>query len=229
MAIDPLSKAKMVFATGIVLGACMRITLVQAQPGAEEATTPPPAVKTFTIAPMQRSAAILMPNAQTPGPPAPLDSQTKSEILKSLGGSQDNQAPAEIKAQTQAGLEHLLLSAQQPFVSGKGLLTLALAYSVHPETSIKFNSNYPGSAAVKLKVDKGQTYLLDFAVRSSGSGTYLVETESGKQAFEDETGTRQHILVALSAAASGWTTIRLSRDGAEYYLYFVEVTRASYS
>ncbi len=225
------SKIKSIFVTGILLGSFMWITLTQAQPRAGESTSPPvtqePAVKTFTVTPVQRTVAILMPNAQTPEPPEPLDATTKSSILKSLGGSGDVPPAGDVKAQPQALLEHLLLSAKQPFFSERGLLTLALAYTVHPETAINFNSNFPGSAGVKLKVEKGRTYLLDFAVKSWGSGTYLLETESGNQEFADQSGSKEHILVALNATSSGWTTIRLNRDGTDYHLYYVEVTRVN--
>lgn len=225
------SKTRSIFAAGIFLSSFLWSNLPAAQPPIVESTTPPvtqePAVKTFTVAPVQRSSAILMPNAQTPGPPAPLDSSIKSRILKNLGGNGDIPAAPDIKAQAQPALEHLLLSAQQPFFSEQGFLTLALAYSVHPETSITFNRNYPGSTGVKLKVVKGRTYLLDFAVKSSGSGSYRVETEGGKQEFEDQAASKEHILVALHATRSGWTTVRLNRQGTDYHLYFVEITRVN--
>ena len=231
MANHPHSKTKTTFVTGIFLGGFIWITLTQAQPRTAESTSPPvtrePAVKTFTVAPVQRSAAILMPNAQTPEPPAPLGAKTKSGILKSLGGSGDLPAPGEIKAQSKPVLEHIVLSAKQPFFSERGFLTLALAYSVHPETAINFNDNFPGSAGVKLKVEEGRTYLLDFAVKSRGSGTYLLETESGQQEFADKSASMEHILVALNATSSGWTTVRLNRDGTDYHLYYVEVTRVN--
>lgn len=226
MANHPHSKTKSIFVAGIFLSNLIWITLTQAQ--ASDSTQQPvmqePAVKTFTVAPVQRTAAILMPNAQTPESPALLDSKTKSGILKNLGGSGVIPTPGDIKAQSKSVLEHLLLSAKQPFFSEQGFLTLALAYAVHPETAFHFKSNYPGSAGVKLKVEKGHTYLLDFAVRSGTSGIYLVQTESGKQEFDDTSASKDHILVALKATSSGWTTVRLSREGTEYHLYYVEVT-----
>ena len=222
-------QAKLIFVAGIFLSGFLWITLTQAQSQTVESTTPPvmqdPAVKTFTVAPVQRTAAILMPIALTPEPPAPLDAKIKSGILQSLGGGGDIPAPGEIKAQSKPVLEHIVLSAKQPFFSERGFLTLTLAYTVHPETAINFNSNFPGSAGVKLKVEEGRTYLLDFAVKSWGSGTYLVETESGNQEFADTSASKEHILVALNATSSGWTTVRLNRDGTDYHLYYVEGTR----
>jgi len=227
MSNHPHSKIKSIFVVGIFFNCLMWITLTLAQAAetSEQPVMQEPAVTTFTVAPVQRTSAILMPNAQTPEPPALLDSKTKSGILKNLGGSAEIPAPGDIKAPSKPVLEHLLLSARQPFFSEQGFLTLALAYAVHPETAIKFNSNYPGSAGLKLKVEKGHTYLLDFAVRSGTSGTYRVQTESGKQEFDDTSASKDHLLVALKATSSGWTTVRLSRDGTEYHLYYVEVTR----
>jgi len=223
------SKTNLIFFGGIFCSGFLWITVTVAQPQTVESTRPPvrqePAVKTFTVAPVQRSRAILMPNAQTPEPPASLDAKIKSAILKTLGGSEDIPPPRDSKTQAEPVLDYLLLSAKQPFFSERGFLTLALAYSVHPQTSITFNSSYPGSTGVKLKVEKGQTYLLDFAVKSSESGIYLLETESGQQEIEDKSASKEHILVALNATSSGWTTVRLHRKGTGYHLYSVEVTR----
>ncbi len=231
MANQPHPKTKLIFVAVIFLSGFLWITLTEAQPRTVKSTTQPvlqdPAVKTFTVSPVQRSTAILMPNAQTPEPPALLGANTKSGILKSLGGNGDLPAPGEIKAQSKPVLEHIVLSAKQPFFSERGFLTLALAYSFHPETAINFNRNFPGSAGVKLKVEEGRTYLLDFAVKSRGSGTYLLETESGQQEFADKSAQKEHILVALNATSSGWTTVRLNRDGTDYHLYYVEVTRVN--
>lgn len=218
-----------IFLYGIFLGSFLWTTQIPAQAGTTDsslsAAERESEVQIFTVAPMLRSTAILMPNAQTPAPPEPLDSPQKSGILKNLGGIAAKSEVTDPKGHSTAKLEHIILSARQPFFKEQGFLTLALPYAVHPETSIKFKNDFPGSAAVKLKVDKGQTYLLDFAVKSWGSGTYLLETESGKQDFEDESVSKQHVLVALKATSSGWTTVRLKREGAGYHLYYVEVTR----
>ena len=225
------SKTKLSLVGGFFCSSFLWITMAAAQPQTVESATPPvtqdSAVKIFTVAPVQRTRAILMPNAQTPEPPAPLDAKTKSAILKSLGGSGDIPAAGDVKAQAKPVLEHLLLTAKQPFFSEQGFLTLTLAHTVHPQTSITFNSSNPGSTGVKLKVEKGRTYLLDFAVKSSESGIYLLETESGQQEFEDTSASKEHILVALNATSSGWTTVRLHRKGTGYHLYSVEVTRVN--
>ncbi len=223
------SGTQSILISGLFLSCLVWNSLAVAKPRPEQLPPPPAtseaAVKIFEVAPVQRSAAILMPNAQTPVPPAPLDATTKSEILKSLGGSGELPAPGGGGAEEKPVLEHLLLSARHPYFSEQGFLTLNLAYRVHPETAINFNSAYPGSAGVKMKVEKGRTYLLDFSVQSWGGGTYLLETAGGKQTFEDEAGSKKHILVALKATSSGWTTVRLSRDGTDYHLYSVEIMR----
>jgi hypothetical protein len=226
MSIMQHANSSSVFVTAIFLGIFLSATSAPAQSSSTDPSVSPATevseVKTFTVAPLQRTAAVLMPNAQTPKPPERLDSQRKSEILHALGGTEAVKEPG---VQPTPELEYLLLSAKQPFVSEQAFLTLVLAYAVHPETAIKFDKDFPGSAAVKLNVKKGQTYLLDFAVKSWGSGKYLLETESGKLEFEDELVNKQHILVALKATSSGWTTVRLKREGTGYHLYFVEITR----
>ena len=78
-----------------------------------------------------------------------------------------------------------------------------------------------------MKVEKDGLYLVDIAVKAKGAGVYKVETESGGQEFEDANGQLEHVLIGLSANASGWTTVRMNRSGAGYNLYSVEVTKAN--
>ncbi len=223
------AKSKSIFVTAILLSGFLWTTLAPAQALAEgssaQAAIQESEVKIFEVAPLNRTAAVLMPNAQTPTPPEPLNSERKSEILQDLGETAANPEAKEPEAKSAPVLVHLKLSARQPFFRDQAFLTLVRASSVHPETAIKFNEDLPGSAAIKLKVETGRTYLLDFAVKSWGSGSYLLETESGKQKFEDESAGKQHILVALAATSSGWTTVRIKREGAGYHLYYVEITQ----
>jgi hypothetical protein len=85
----------------------------------------------------------------------------------------------------------------------------------------------PNALGVKLKVEKDGLYLVDFAVKAKGAGVYKVETESGGQEFEDSNGKLEHLLIALNAGASGWTTVRMNRTGAGHNLYSVEITRGN--
>ncbi len=124
-------------------------------------------------------------------------------------------------------LDHIVLSARNPFYNEKGYLTATLPYTFHPESAIVFNKNFPGLMNVKLNIEKGGIYLVDYAVKAIGAGTYKVVTESGEQEFADPGGTMEHIMVGINAGASGWTTVRLQREGTGYNLYSVEVTRAN--
>ncbi len=182
---------------------------------------PAASIPVFEVAPVQRAGAILAPNAQTPVAPAPLADDQKAQILEGLRTDDSSQ---QHDPDAQVNINSITLSPKNPYMEGQGLLTVTLAASVHPETAIKFEPKNAGSAGVKIKVEKGQKYLLDFFVRSLGSGSYQVETENGKQEFVDEAGQRTHVLIALSASSSGWTTVRLRREGTGYYLYAVEIT-----
>lgn len=124
-------------------------------------------------------------------------------------------------------LDHIELSARSTWVHEKGYLDFVLPYDINPATpSITFNKNFPGAMTVKLKVEEGETYLVDFAVSSWGKGTYRIETSGGEQEFDDPQGKLEHVLVALNATESGWTNVRFKRTGdSGHYLYSVRVDR----
>jgi hypothetical protein len=185
-------------------------------------------VKTFKVTPSQRPAAILAPNARVPDPPEPIDPSMMKDILASIGGEGGGIPSAgNVEAAPEPVLEHIVLTSRKPYYDEKGYLTLTLPYNYHPESAIVFNKNFPNIMGVKLKVEEGGLYLVDYAVNAIGAGVYKVETESGEQEFEDGNGKLEHVLVALSAEASGWTTVRMSRAGTGYRLYSVEVTKAN--
>ena len=172
-----------------------------------------PAVKTFTVTPANRPAAILSPNAMVAAPPGPVDPLEMKNVLAGIGGVE--------------GGAQFVLTSRQPYLSEQGYLTLRLPQTFHPESAIVFKEDMPNALGVKLKVEKDGLYLVDFAVKAKGAGSYKVETESGGQEFEDANGRLEHVLIALSAGASGWTTVRMNRSGAGYNLYSVEVTKAN--
>lgn len=184
-------------------------------------------VKTFKVTPFNRMPAILAPNARIPEPPGPVEPGRKQDILHSIGGESAAPSANSTDAARETRLDHIVLSAREPFYEDKGYLTLTLPATFHPESVIAFDNNFSNILGVKLNVEKGGMYLVDFAVHATGAGAYKVDTESGGQTFEDSNSALEHVLIALSAEASGWTTVRMSRTGSGYNLYSVEVTRAN--
>lgn len=212
------------------------ITLLQAQErasGKSEARKPSrqvatPKVKVFKVSPSQRMAAILPANSRVPDPPEPISPAVKGNILDSMGGGGGGVGSAGgFEAAPEPVLDHIVLTSKTPFVHEKGYMSLTLPYTFHPESAIVFNKNFPNVMNVKLKVEKGGVYLVDFAVDAISTGTYRVETEAGDQEFNDPGGNMEHILVGLNAGASGWTSVRLQREGTGYNLFSVEITRAN--
>lgn len=168
-------------------------------------------LQTFNVAPSSRALAILPPRSQVPLPPNPLDEERLGEILQSLEG--------------QAGGESFVLDSKHPYHGEKGYLTLSRPAIVHPESSIFFDNDPAAVLGVRLNVEEGGTYLLDFAVSGKGSGNYIVTTETGAQEFADENPSPRRLLVALKAETSGWTPVRLQRTGEGFRLYSVTTTR----
>jgi len=187
-----------------------------------------PGVQTFRVNPVSRPLAILAPNALVPGPPEPIDTSKMKEILAGLdeGGSPVPPAGSG-EAGSEPELDHIVLTPREPYFEGKGYLTLTMPRTFHPESAIVFDENSTGSVGVKLMVEKDGLYLVDFAVRAMGAGAYTVETESGGQGFKDSDGSLEHVLIALSAGAQGWTTVRMNRSGAGFNLYSIEVSRTN--
>jgi hypothetical protein len=176
----------------------------------EPAQNPTPAVKTFQVAPSQRPAAIMAPNLRLPAAPAPLDTDFRSRLLSGLGAA-DPAAP-----------ESFTLDAKTPYIEGRGFLRMSFPRTFHPEAPIVFDKEFPGRVSVHLMVEAGASYLVDFSVAAQEAGSYTVMADSGEQEITDADG---HLLLALQAEASGWTSLRLSRAGGSFSLYSVEITR----
>jgi hypothetical protein len=190
--------------------------------------TPVPEIKTFRVNPVDRPAAILAPNARVPTPPEPIAPSMMQDLLAGIAREGEGApAPAATDAEPGPALDHIVLNSRRPYHDGKGYLTLTRPQTFHPESAIIFDKSSPGAVGVKLNVNKDRLYLVDFTVSAVDAGAYKVETESGGQAFEDSNGKLEHVLIALSAGASGWTTVRMNRTGASFNLYSVEVTRVN--
>jgi hypothetical protein len=181
-------------------------------------------VKMFAVAPVKRPIALLAPNAQTPVKPASLNQEQQLQILAALGGDgKEDSAPATPAETVPFGT--FVLSAANTVHEDQGVLTLVQPYTVHPETGIHMRGSEPGSVGVKVRVEEGGRYLVDFLVRSAVPGNYQLDTEGETQTVEDALGEREHVLLALSAGSSGWTTVRLRRPDSDFFLYAVEITR----
>ena len=163
-----------------------------------------------------------------PAPPDPIEPETMDLVGNAIGGGGfGGAAPGGFQNPGPPVLDHIELSARQMWVNEKGYLDFVLPYQMNPSTpSINFNKNFPGQMTVKLKVEEGKSYLVDFAVSSWGKGTYKVETSGGAQEFDDPQGKLEHVLVALHATESGWTDVRFERLGdSGHYLYTIIVNR----
>ena len=176
----------------------------------ETVPDPTPAIEVFQVAPSQRPAAIMAPDPRLPAAPAPLDGDSRSKLLSSLGAT-ETEAPVSFR-----------LDAKTPFIEGQGYLRMSFPHTFHPEAPILFDKDFPGRLSVHLMVEAGASYLVDFAVAAQEAGSYTVVADSGEQDIEDSDG---HLLIALQAEASGWTSLRLSRAGGSFNLYSVEITR----
>lgn len=168
-----------------------------------------------------------------PVAPDPLPSETMDLVAVALGGGGGGggggagAASGDFQNPGPPVLNHIELSARRPWVNEKGYLYFLLPFSLNPSSpSINFNKNFPGSLTVKLKVQEGETYLVDFSVKSWGSGTYRIETSGGSQEFADTQGKLEHVLVVLHATESGWTDIKFDRTGdSGHDLFTVHVDR----
>lgn len=163
-----------------------------------------------------------------PVPPSPVPKGTMELVGAALGGGGGGGAGGgDFQNPGPPVLDHIELSARRLWVNEKGYLDFLLPYQLNPSMpSINFNKNFPGSMTVRLKVEEGKTYVVDFAVKSWGQGTYRIETSGGTQEFEDIQGKLEHILVALNATESGWTDIKFDRTGdTGHYLFTVHVDR----
>ena len=174
------------------------------------------AIRIFSVKPKRGPAAIMLPAA---GPPPPLDDETKREALTALNGDMEKKATGETAS--------FVLDSETPYRAGQGYLILNRPRTVHPEAAIEFGPEGGAVLGVKLNVEEGGLYLLDFAVSATEQGFYRVSADTAEQTFEDPHARSRHLLIALRARADGWTTIRLQRPGSAYSLHQVEITRAN--
>jgi len=168
-------------------------------------------VPAFDVKPSSGPVAILAPNALIPQAPKPLSPKRMDEILSSL--------------EAVPGGEQFVLDTKDFYIEDRAYLTLTQPTSVHPESSIVLDSEHSGVLGVKLNLEEGGRYLVDFAVTGKGRGEYTVMTESGTREFADEHAGLRHVVLAINARASGWTMIRLKRSGEGFHFYSVTVTR----
>lgn len=180
-------------------------------------------VKMIAVAPVQRAPALLAPNARTPVPPALLDQARRQQILGSVLHREGDQTAGDTSNDPEP-TETIVLSAATPFHEAKGILTLVQPFTVHPETGIHMRGTQPGSVGVKVRVEQGNHYLVDFVVRSAVPGVYQLESAGESQEVSDSNASLGHVLLALSAQSTGWATVRLKRPESDFFLYSVEVT-----
>jgi hypothetical protein len=180
-------------------------------------------VRVFTVSPSTRAVAVLAPNAQTPPAPVSLSAEERITILQSSSVHPDDSAMAQPDTKA-VPTERFILSAALTFHEGKGILTLVRPYTVHPETGIHMRGTDSGSVGIKVHVEEGSQYLLDFSVKSAVPGLYTVKSEGVEQEVSDPDGAREHVLLVINAEKTGWTTIRLNRVDTDFMLYAVEIT-----
>lgn len=183
------------------------------------------AIEELEVEPADYPPAVLMPNARVPQAPA----ATAASVREQWWAAQQRptqQRPAGAAGPAAAAPVTISLGPGATSAPGTAYLVLTRPQSVHPETTVEFAADAGGIAAVKLMVEDGQSYLLDFAVSGLGPGVYDLAADSAHRAFEDPHGTRRHLMITLKAKASGWTTVRLSRSGTGFHLHSVDVTGA---
>jgi hypothetical protein len=185
-----------------------------------EATVLPDTIEVLTVKPAKIAPAVLMPNAQVPGAPPPIEAAQRAAWLAGQAAATegDGAVAGAVDVPT------IVLGPAMLSLADRAHLVLTRPVSVHPEATIEFASDPGGIAAVRLKVQAGETYLLDFAVSALGQGVYTLIADSGQREFDDPEGMLRHLLIGLKAEASGWTSVRLQRSGAGYHLHSVAVT-----
>jgi hypothetical protein len=203
--------------------AAVALLAVAGVPAADEqqvsgdAVALPGTIEVLTVKPAKIAPAVLMPNAQVPSTPPPIDAAQRAAWLAGQAAADAGDA---------AAATTIVLGPAMLSVSDRAHLVLTRPVSVHPEATIEFAADPGGIAAVRLKVQAGETYLLDFAVSALGQGVYTLAADSGQREFADPEGALRHLLIGLKAEASGWTNVRLQRGGAGYHLHAVAVTGA---
>lgn len=203
------------FLPAIALLACTG-TAAAAEPPAD---APAGLAEAITLKPASFAPAVLMPGAQVPPAPAPLGAEARAAAIAELG-----LAAVEGSAESPPG-QPVRLTPAEPWREDVGYLVISDAGTVHPESSIELPAGPPAQAALRLKVEQGGAWLVEFLVHGAGPGSYELGADSVRRVVEDPSGRLEHVVTALNAEADGWVTLRLARRGAGFHLYAVEFTR----
>lgn len=159
-----------------------------------------------------------------PGAPDPVPQETMDRIAVALGGGAGDRG---VRMPGNPVYGNVAFSLRRMGVNEAGDLDAALSYDLDPSAAAtQFIKNSAGSMTIRLRVEEGKTYVVDFSVKSSGSGIYRVETSGGSRDFEDNQGQLEHVLVVLEATESGWTEVDIGRMGdSRHWVLEVRVSR----
>lgn len=117
------------------------------------------------------------------------------------------------------------LDMQEPEVENRGFLELVAPSTVDPRRGAFFTAGSAGQVILLLYVEKGRTYLVDFAVNSWEKARYRVTAESGDQMYDYDEEKCCHLLARIKANSLGWTQLTLTQDtGPGFYLHSIDVT-----
>jgi hypothetical protein len=121
--------------------------------------------------------------------------------------------------------DHFKLDIQEPEVKNRGFLELVAPATVDPRRGAFFAADSAGQAILHLYVEKGRSYLIDFAVNSWENAQYRVTAESGEQVYTYIEDKCCHLLAKIKAISLGWSQVSLSQDfGPGFYLHSINVT-----
>jgi hypothetical protein len=181
-------------------------------------------VGAFKVSPPARTRAL--DTSQPPEePPEPLDRFTKLEAIDpapkvpTVGGFQAPEPPE---------LVEMELTPRHPWANNQGHLKFWKPIMFTHEAVSFGGTGYEDSyLELWLNVEEGKQYLVDFAVKISGTNSvqaWHLEGPGIDQEFQMHSG-KKHVLAALEAISTGWIQLRLQGDWAGFRFYSAEVTR----
>ena len=188
-----------------------------------------PEVPVISVSPKSGSSDSVTPDWDQPKRPPALTGRERQALLQQVAGGGDGGLPMMNNIQTQGRtptLRQAILTVKRPWYIHRAFLAAEGVQRVDARSILRFDDSQAGRAIVGLNLIEGHTYLIDFLLKGKGEGDYEVTTSTGTHAYPDPGAKRNHVLIALEAAASGWTEVSLRRTGGGFDLHSVEVTLA---
>jgi hypothetical protein len=188
---------------------------------------PPPGFATESEVVTFRVQPPSYPEARVAGEPPPLP-EPFSVRQRAARLAPDAADPAVLQAAVdnlEAKADYTLLSAEVPHIGDVADLSFSWPATVGTAHGVRLTEEEKSSVGLRLAVETGRVYLVEFVVRAFDEGSYVLTVGPDTHVFEDLGAAIRNVTVRLIPEGSGRIGLRLSRPlGKGFFFHTAAVT-----